>query len=662
MAQKIPKQKYKPPFYSAASYYWKAGMNVIPLIPRGKRPSTKWAKYATTRQTVEQLTYLRQYYGGHNIGIVTGQVSGVVVVDIDGPEGEECLKEYVMPPTLCVSTRRGRHMYYRAPSTMKIPNMASILPKVDIRGDGGYVVAPPSLAEDKTEYRWSESPSKLSGIPMLPDWIVQRVQLRQDGLLPRGKKADAEYYKRKDWLSELVKGVSEGSRNEACARYSGYLIGKHLTEESCIKELLTWNSKNVPPLGDKEVMSTFYSIYHKNRIQAYSSTKPMEIKEAKIQIGKWLKYEDEDIIDVVLSAAVMYDREEGPIWIIIVGPPACGKTELIRSIRNYKDTVFMESITSRTLFSGTIGKKGIMERMVSPRMLMINKDFGSIMAKGSTERGMILQQLRGLFDEEYFDETGSAKAGIAWEGRINFISAATQDIESKAQQAAIADLGERFLYFKMRPESEEAIRAKAMRRMTGGTSSAPMRKAVTDAMLGVLKACESRSIESITIPHDISSWMVELCMVAVRLRTRVKRDGYRWDNIEFKPNPEGVMRMLKSIKGMLLGLSLVRNKTVTDLADYGVAARMVLDSVPTNRKTCLKVMHFSQKWMTIREMVDATGLTDHTIRITMDDLCVVGLAERKKEKGESRKQDSYIYEIRKAVSQSIVMSGMEGLL
>lgn len=83
-----------------------------------------------------------------NIGIRTGKESDVFVIDIDGPRGEESLSSYfgLLPPTQETVTGRGRHLFYKYPGQF-VKSFADILgkgSKVDCRGDGGYVVAPPS--------------------------------------------------------------------------------------------------------------------------------------------------------------------------------------------------------------------------------------------------------------------------------------------------------------------------------------------------------------------------------------------------------------------------------------------------------------------------------------------------------------------------------------
>ena len=94
-----------------------------------------------------------------NIGIATGKASNLVVVDIDPRHGgDKSWQEWVarnpIPKTLSVATGgNGKHLYFSAPGD-KIKNRAGILPGVDIRGEGGYVVAPGSIHQSGNEYQW----------------------------------------------------------------------------------------------------------------------------------------------------------------------------------------------------------------------------------------------------------------------------------------------------------------------------------------------------------------------------------------------------------------------------------------------------------------------------------------------------------------------------
>lgn len=118
-----------------------------------------------------------------NIGIATGQ--GILVLDIDGPEGEASLAALVaqhgaLPPTPVQKTGKGRHFLFAI--THDLPNSASrVGEKIDTRGDGGYVVVAPSVHPNGQRYEWSVDalPSKVRPAP-LPDWIVEALTAKPE--------------------------------------------------------------------------------------------------------------------------------------------------------------------------------------------------------------------------------------------------------------------------------------------------------------------------------------------------------------------------------------------------------------------------------------------------------------------------------------------------
>lgn len=122
--------------------YVSHGYFPIPLIPGDKRPSIRWSDLTSP-------PFISSYPSGGNIGLLTGRRGGIVVVDCECWDDAEYLAAMVMAPTIRVRTRRGCHLYYSAPA-MAVGNRAGVridgcrLP-FDVRGDGGLVVAPPSM-------------------------------------------------------------------------------------------------------------------------------------------------------------------------------------------------------------------------------------------------------------------------------------------------------------------------------------------------------------------------------------------------------------------------------------------------------------------------------------------------------------------------------------
>ncbi|MDQ2729056.1 MAG: bifunctional DNA primase/polymerase [Actinomycetota bacterium] len=159
---------------AAALRYSELGLPVFPVAPVdqtsglcgckdgpgceavGKHPLVKWADKATT--TRKQVTSWWAWKPNANIGIPTGERSGLVVVDIDrqhgGPATRKSLEDagLVFPPTLAARTRNGGwHFVYQAPAGRRVANTTAALcgvgetPGIDVRGDGGYIIVAPSL-------------------------------------------------------------------------------------------------------------------------------------------------------------------------------------------------------------------------------------------------------------------------------------------------------------------------------------------------------------------------------------------------------------------------------------------------------------------------------------------------------------------------------------
>jgi hypothetical protein len=135
-----------------------------------KEPVLKGSFYdATTNpETIKRLWRL-----DYNIGVATGMMSRVLVVDADGSIGVESLhaleaKHGQLPPTLTSASAAGPHFWFRCESP--VPCSVDHIGKcIDIRGDGGYVIAPPSIHPDGPIYRW------LNDRPLAPapDWLLQ---------------------------------------------------------------------------------------------------------------------------------------------------------------------------------------------------------------------------------------------------------------------------------------------------------------------------------------------------------------------------------------------------------------------------------------------------------------------------------------------------------
>jgi putative DNA primase/helicase len=191
-----------------------------------------------------------------NIGIVCGAISGLVVIDVDGPEGEESLEELerelgALPETVEAITGRGggRHLYFKHPGGNVSNGSSSIGYKLDVKADGGYVVGPGSLHHSGRRYMWeaTHGPDDVPLAELPAPWIQK---LREDK--PRRAQAAQD--------GERVQ-IPRGERNKTLASLAGTMQRRGFSFDSILAALLTENQKKCdPPLEALEVEKIARSI------------------------------------------------------------------------------------------------------------------------------------------------------------------------------------------------------------------------------------------------------------------------------------------------------------------------------------------------------------------------------------------------------------------
>jgi hypothetical protein len=219
-------------------------------------------------------------YPWANIGVVTGAISGLVVVDVDGAPGERSLRDLLVehgpfPATLTARTGSGgAHYFFKHPGR-KVKNSARRLgPGLDIRGDGGYVVAPPSHHVCGGAYEWvSKEP-----VAALPTWLLERVVCEprrpRAGRSPITEALDAEIVLRRE--CEAVAATQVGGRNDRLNKAAfrlGALLGVCELETPAVVEALR-EAAATAGLGDEETDRTIMSGLKAGTEQRQSAQSP----------------------------------------------------------------------------------------------------------------------------------------------------------------------------------------------------------------------------------------------------------------------------------------------------------------------------------------------------------------------------------------------------
>lgn len=162
----------------AAIKYLKRGWSIVAVAPRAKRPIVRWEPFQHKLPSERQLRGWFTRWPDANLAVVTGEVSGLVVLDIDprhgGKESLDALelRHGKLPATIeSITGGGGRHIYFAHPGH-EMRNRVGMMPGIDLRGDGGTIVLPPSIHPSGKRYRWKRghAPGDRPLVP-LPAWL-----------------------------------------------------------------------------------------------------------------------------------------------------------------------------------------------------------------------------------------------------------------------------------------------------------------------------------------------------------------------------------------------------------------------------------------------------------------------------------------------------------
>lgn len=187
-----------------------------------------------------------------NIGIATGSASGFFVMDIDPRHGgkesfQQLLKQYGMfAKTMASNTGGGGfHLLFKDVEA-KISNRTNVLPGIDVRGEGGYIVAPPSYHQSGAQYAWTKDP-KDSAIQDAPSWLIEFLQRP---IKPYRHSA-----------IHAGEAVREGGRNNFLTKEAGKLRRLGLEYGQLLFELRKINTSYCnPPLEENELATICASV------------------------------------------------------------------------------------------------------------------------------------------------------------------------------------------------------------------------------------------------------------------------------------------------------------------------------------------------------------------------------------------------------------------
>jgi len=352
--------------------YVDLGWSILPVKPDEKRPyMSNWLQYMKLRASKDTVENWFRSLSGAGVGVVTGKISNIVVLDVEHwcpTPIETLLKKY---PTQLISRSGsgGYHLYYTFPQNVsKVSNRVGIFEGADLRADGGFIVLPPTIHQNGNRYEWVQR-----GIPgafplALLD-IESRPTVQNEG-----------------WITEALRGVSEGGRNDTCARLAGYFFKKGINSDIVEAMLLEWNERNDPPLPVKEVRQTIRSI---ERSHSGADT---QFTSVEFENDKTVQEQKESTFDVMrMCDYVKGYGGDGVSWLVQDWLPDASITFLISPPESYKTWILLDLAVSVSAGVPFLGSYQV--NSTGPTLIIQQEDSHS----GLTDRlALIVEQKLGL--------------------------------------------------------------------------------------------------------------------------------------------------------------------------------------------------------------------------------------------------------------------------
>lgn len=257
-------------FKAAKTYIKPNGMRhalkVFPIKPNDKIPATSHG-LKDASNNVKQIEKWWKAAENANIGIPTGEVNGIIVIDvdtdpdkgIDGAEGLQDLEKRLgkLPDTWeAITGRGGRHLVFKYPTGHDIRNSVSkIAEGVDIRANGGYIVAPPSIHPNGNEYQWEASsyPHEVELATLPAEWVAILETSKTDqskGFIV----SSADTF-------NLPNKIPNGQRNGTLFKYAASMRARAVPASDILKQLNQANAERcITPIEGTELGRIFDSV------------------------------------------------------------------------------------------------------------------------------------------------------------------------------------------------------------------------------------------------------------------------------------------------------------------------------------------------------------------------------------------------------------------
>ena len=347
------------------------------------------------------------------------------------------------------------------------------------------------------------------------------------------------------------------------------------------------------------------------------------------QYRRWLELPKIEPIDVMFGSVFANRLSGDPLWLFLVGPPGCGKTEQLMTLNDAPLIMTTSSLTSASLISGANFFGGGDPSLI-PRLngkLLVIKDFTTILKMHYQQRDEIFGILRDAYDgrvEKWFG-TGTHRV---YESNFGILAGVTPAIEEYSAMFAV--LGERFVKYRFPPMTDDLER-KIIRRALYNIAKEPDLRA---ELMEVSAETLNRAVESNAPPKfddETMEQIIGLAQWVARLRAVVSREKYTGQVI-YRPAPEMGTRLAKQFCKLAMGIALFNQRDEIIDKDMDTVIHVARDSAPDIAEEIVKQMYLRGRHShsTTGDISKWAFMTQQTTLKILQDLEILRVVDRKK--------------------------------
>lgn len=363
----------------------------------------------------------------------------------------------------------------------------------------------------------------------------------------------------------------------------------------------------------------------------------MTFHELQKQVGEYVYTEDNGMALIAIASMISTRMKySDPVWVLLIGPSSSGKSQILRplALTDEKFIHRIDDLTENTFLSGMKPKKGDPEisllKKIGPRGQIVISDFTVIFSKGAEAKNAILGQFRMVYDGEMIKYSGAKNDAITWRGSLGILAGSTPSIYTHFEE--VADMGERFIYYRMKDYNiEKATRISLQRKIYGRELDEKLAELYAEYIKSIIEKVSK--VEVPEISQEVTERIIKVSMFSAVLRTPTHYDKFA-KMVDKVPTSEMPMRVALQLSSLVKSIMCIKyHDTGTwDLTeeDISYVEWCAYSLANEERRACLKILAGlpQGEYAFTQAVADIVGLNTAVVAMNLQHLAAVGIVDR----------------------------------